>query len=550
MASVFRKTATKPLPPNAAIITRKGERLARWKDGRGKNRTAAVTTGRDGTDRIVIQAATYTAKYRDGQRIIREVATGCRTKDGALSVLRELTGRAEKVKSKILTPDEDRMADHQGTPLSSHIAGYINHQTAKDVHPARIENTRSRLCRVAADCGIARLADVSAAALERWLLDRQREGMSAGARNGYREAWIAFANWCVKTSRILSNPLSDVPKADAKADCRRKRRALTEDELTRLLDAARRRPLQDAMTIRRGPNKGKAIAKLRESRQIELERLGRERALIYKTYLLTGLRKSELASLTAGQLELDGPLPFAVLDAADDKSRRGADIPLRPDLANELRRWLDARLADRQAEARAKGADIPDELPPELPIFNVPDGLLRILNRDLKFAGIPKKDDRGRTVDVHGLRHTFGTHLSKAGVAPRVAQAAMRHSSIDLTMNVYTDPRLLDVHGALDSLPPLSLDGSPDDNQAEARATGTDDATARPFAPAFAPKSDNWCKPLSIVGNSDDPPSDAKNEINPEKQSVSRGLSKSGRLDSNQRPLRPENRNQVPLKCS
>ena len=34
----------------------------------------------------------------------------------------------------------------------------------------------------------------------------------------------------------------------------------------------------------------------------------------------------------------------------------------------------------------------------------------------------------------------------------------MRHSSIDLTMNVYTDPRLLDVHGALDSLPTLSLD--------------------------------------------------------------------------------------------
>jgi site-specific recombinase XerD len=40
-------------------------------------------------------------------------------------------------------------------------------------------------------------------------------------------------------------------------------------------------------------------------------------------------------------------------------------------------------------------------------------------------AGIPKRDDRGRTVDVHALRHTFGTHLSKNGVAPRTAQAAM-----------------------------------------------------------------------------------------------------------------------------
>ena len=540
MASVFRKTATKPLPKNAEIFTRKGERFARWKDGRGKNRTAAVTIGRDGTDRIVIQAATYTAKYRDGQGVIREVATGCRTKDGAFSVLRELTGRAEKVKAQILTPDEDRIADHQATLLEDHIAGYIDHQTAKDVHAARIDNTRSRLRRVAADCGFARLADLSASAFERWLLDRQREDMSAGTRNGYREAWIGFANWCVKTSRLLSNPLSNVPKADARADCRRKRRALTEDELTRLLDAARRRPLQDALTIRCGPNKGKAIAKVSESRRLELERIGWERALIYKTYLLTGLRKSELASLTVGQLELDGPMPFAVLDASDDKSRRGADIPLRPDMATELRQWLDSRLADAQATAGAAGEPIPDGLPHDSAVFNVPDGLRRILDRDLEFAGIPKKDDRGRTVDIHALRHTFGTHLSKAGVPPRVAQAAMRHSNIDLTMNVYTDPRLLDVHGALDSLPALSLDDSNTDTQTEAKATGTDNATARQFAPAFAPKPDNWCKPLSIVDNSGDSPKAAKKDVNPEKQTVSQGLPKSGRLDLNQRPLRPE----------
>jgi len=44
------------------------------------------------------------------------------------------------------------------------------------------------------------------------------------------------------------------------------------------------------------------------------------------------------------------------------------------------------------------------------------------------------------------LRSGFATHLSYDGVAPRTAQAAMRHSSRDLTMlarrgeNVYTDP--------------------------------------------------------------------------------------------------------------
>ena len=53
----------------------------------------------------------------------------------------------------------------------------------------------------------------------------------------------------------------------------------------------------------------------------------------------------------------------------------------------------------------------------------------------------------GRSLSA--TRRTFGTHLSKNAVALRTAQAAMRHSSLDLTMNVYTDPTLLDVAGAL-----------------------------------------------------------------------------------------------------
>ena len=46
------------------------------------------------------------------------------------------------------------------------------------------------------------------------------------------------------------------------------------------------------------------------------------------------------------------------------------------------------------------------------------------------------------------------------GSSPRTAQAAMRHSSLNLTMNVYTDPTLLDVldvAGAIEVLPGLSL---------------------------------------------------------------------------------------------
>jgi integrase len=54
--------------------------------------------------------------------------------------------------------------------------------------------------------------------------------------------------------------------------------------------------------------------------------------------------------------------------------------------------------------------------------------LLRIMNRDLRLAGIPKRDERGRTIDVHALRGTFATMLARSGVPMRTAQAVMRHS--------------------------------------------------------------------------------------------------------------------------
>src|SRR5262245_38945010 len=107
MGTVFRKTATKPLPPGAEVFTRKGERCARWKDRKGKTRTAPLTTGRDGQDRIVIVARTYLAKYRDGNGRVREVPTGCRDEQAAKAILADLERRAVRVKAKLLTAAED-----------------------------------------------------------------------------------------------------------------------------------------------------------------------------------------------------------------------------------------------------------------------------------------------------------------------------------------------------------------------------------------------------------------------------------------------------------
>ncbi len=118
---------------------------------------------------------------------------------------------------------------------------------------------------------------------------------------------------------------------------------------------------------------------------------------------------------------------------------------------------------------------------------------------------------------MHALRHTFGTHLSKGGVAPRTAQAAMRHSTLGLTMNTYTDPRLLDIPGALDVLPDLPLEQA----ETAARAVGTEASPSqydartpqrRPrnprhlapnLAPALAPTGDSPWQPAATAGKVD-----------------------------------------------
>ena len=498
MGTVFKKTFTKPLPAGAEIFERKGERFARWVDSKGKKRIALLTKGNNGADRIVIEAGTYTAKYRDGSGVVCETATGCRDADAARAVLGDLERRSELIKAGVMTTAEDSIADNQLTPLAVHIADFITYLRGRETSSIRVAGMEAQFRRVNADCEFKLLADLNEAKFTAWLLEQAtgKGKMSAATRNEYRKAFMGFCNWCLRTRRLSFNPLAHVPKANEKADPRRQRRALDEAELMRLLMVARWRPLADFGRERAKVDKkaelaagekpkrsnwkylpltlnGIEAAVVRARKQLEKrpdfiakqERLGRERALIYKTLVLTGLRKGELASLTRAKLSLDGELPYLVLDAADEKNGNGSTIPLRADLAADVRAWLDdgenspAEESDGQTIPFGKITKAVATKAADKPVFTVPAGLVRILDRDMKAAGIAKRDERGRTIDVHALRHSFGTLLSKGGVSPRTAQAAMRHSDINLTMNTYTDPRLLDVAGAMAALPLLPLDG-------------------------------------------------------------------------------------------
>jgi integrase len=477
MGTVFKQQVTRPLPPDATIFTRKGKRFARWRDGKGRLRTAAVTTGEDGTQRIVTECPYYFARYRDGSNTIRVKATGCRDETAARQVLATLERQGELVRSNVVTAAEQRQGEHNTRPLSEHLDAFDQHLQAKGNTAGHRTTSLRYLRELVEACDWTRLSDLRRESFERWLAGQIESGRSARSRNGFHAALMTFCNWCLSADgRMSSNPFARIPKANEETDPRRQRRAMTETELVKLLTVARERPYLDALTVWKGKRKGERYAKVRPEVRERLELVGHERALLYKTLVLTGLRKGELGSLTVAQLQLDGELPCIALDAADEKSREGNVLPLRSDLAADLSDWLAGKLARLQAAAIAAGSPIPARLPPDTPLFDVPAALVKILDRDLRAAGIAKRDERGRTLDVHALRTTFGTLLSKGGVSPRTAQEAMRHSKIELTMKVYTDPKLLDVGQALKALPALPLNGKPAGSE-EPWATGTEGRT-------------------------------------------------------------------------
>ena len=110
------------------------------------------------------------------------------------------------------------------------------------------------------------------------------------------------------------------------------------------------------------------------------------------------------------------------------KAKRADVLPIAPDLLAELR-------------GREKSMG---------PIFES-SPTQRTFKRDLARAGIVYENERGQ-VDRKSLRKTFGTHLARAGVSFQTAVKLMRHSDPRLTMNVYTDPVLLDMRGAVSRL--------------------------------------------------------------------------------------------------
>jgi len=355
----------------------------------------------------------WTAIYT-GEDGITKKAPGFTDKHETIRLARRLEDEARKRRMGLVDDAALRLAEHARRPIAEHVEAYRAHLESKGGNVEHVRATVRNIEVVAAACRWTTLADLDGAMLSAHLADYAAGGRSGRTVNWRRGSLRAFSRWLVLHGRLARDPFASVPRASEHIKTR-ERRALDDAEIRRLIEATEAGPARFGMD-------------------------GQRRAMLYRLAIGTGLRRSELASLTPRSFDLDAHPPTVTVEAAYSKRRRRDVQPFRQDLAEALRPWLARQRPDRRLwplQGRHTAA---------------------MLKADLKAAGAPVADDAGRVADFHALRHTYVSRLARAGVSPKAAQTLARHSTITLTMDRYAHVGLADHAQALDALPGLDAD--------------------------------------------------------------------------------------------
>jgi integrase len=347
--------------------------------------------------------------YQDGKR--RKKATRTTDKRVAEQIAAKIEADVLRRKEGLLDPKAEAYRDHEAHPLTEHFAAWRATLSARGNTAKHGDLYHERASRLADLAGAKRLSDLTSDRVQGALAALRSEGHSLGTLNHYRGAIRSFSRWAWKAGRLRDDPLRDVSGFNAQEDRRHDRRTIDVDDLRRLIDAAHNGPPWRRMT-------------------------GPARALCYRVAVATGLRFSELATLTAETFDL-GEVPTVTVAAAYTKNGQVATLPLPRDLAQDLAPFL---------AALEHGA-------PTFPLAPGKGALM--LRKDLEAAGIAYRDEDGKVFDFHSLRCQLATLADAAGVTPRVVQRLMRHSTLELTGR-YTRPRMHDIEGATALLPSLA----------------------------------------------------------------------------------------------
>jgi integrase len=179
---------------------------------------------------------------------------------------------------------------------------------------------------------------------------------------------------------------------------------------------------------------------------------------LYAAWVLAvvmAMRRGEILGLTWDAIDLDA----GKLRSQDQLQRVGAELlhretktedaddflPLPPIVVTALR----IRKAQQQADARALGDRWLNKL--NL-VFTTkygtpyePSNVTRMFEARCKAASV-------RIIRMHDARHTSASLLVELGVHPRIAMRILRHSKINVTMEVYSHPTDEQVRQALEKL--------------------------------------------------------------------------------------------------
>jgi site-specific recombinase XerD len=161
------------------------------------------------------------------------------------------------------------------------------------------------------------------------------------------------------------------------------------------------------------------------------EDLERRDALAFKMLLYTGLRRSELIGLNVGDVDMEAK----TVTVRNGKGNKDRVVPLADTLAMDLADYLgDIRNPDRPLFLSASGKRWGQR------------GLHKALRRHLAQCGL-----EGRA-SLHTLRHSFATHLVRAGVDLAQVQELLGHDDINTT-RLYVHVSAVGLQEAVNKLP-------------------------------------------------------------------------------------------------
>ena len=310
--------------------------------------------------------------------------------------------------------------DHRDRLIADDLTAFRSALSNKDSTDDHVDLVVGRCKRLAEGCGFAKAADIEPMKVEEWLAGKRKDakkkkGMSVQTSNHYLRAIKQFTRWLGRHKRLRTDPLIHLEMLNVAVDRRHDRRALSDDEVSRILAAAK--------------NGGDVLGFSPADRH-----------MLYVMALSTGLRASELASLKPESLLLLEDPPTVTVKAGYSKRRRMDVLPLPSEILETVRLWLTSKPAGQPlwpgdwAEHRYAG---------------------KILQVDLLAANVDYVDANGLFADFHALRHTFITNLGRHGVPLVAAQKLARHSTPVLTAARYTHIDLADQSREVQKLPRL-----------------------------------------------------------------------------------------------